>query len=350
MGKFFATTLMLLIHAVRAVARGREDLVLENIALRQQVMALKQKRPRPALHDGHRVFWVALRSAWSGWAGSLALVHPDTVVRWHQRRFRRYWTRLSRGRRPGRPRIDAELRALIRRMALDNEWGAPRIHGELLKLGLTVSERTVSRYMPRKPPPPEVLKRWVAFLRNHCEVTASMDFFTVPTASMRVLYGFFVIHHDRRRVLHFNATYNPTAEWVVQQLREAFPYETGPRHLIFDRDSIFSPVVVAFIQSAGTQPKRIAFRSPWQNPFAERWVGSSRRELLAHVVVLSRRHLVRLVREYIGYYHDDRAHLGLGKDTPTARPVTPRPSPSARVVALPRVGGLHHRYEWRDAA
>ena len=204
--------------------------------------------------------------------------------------------------------------------------------------------------MPRKSTPPDVLKRWVAFLRNHREAIAGMDFFTVPTATMRVLYGFFVIHHGRRRIVHFNATYHPTAKWVIQQLREAFPFETAPRHLIFDRDSIFSAAVVEFVKSMGTKPRRIAYRSPWQNPVAERWVGSCRRELLDHVGVLGERHLVRLVREYADYYHDDRCHLGLGKDTPAGRPVTLRPSASARIVALPRIGGLHHRYEWREAA
>jgi hypothetical protein len=351
MAKLFAALMTLLLHALRAMARSRADLVLENLALRQQVMVLKEKRPRPHLHDGHRAFWVAMRSAWSGWASRLVVVTPGTVVRWHRRRFRRYWTNLShRRRRPGRPRVDAELRALIRRMATENDWGAPRIHGELLKLGLEVSERTVSRYMPRKPPRPDVLVRWMAFLRNHREAIAGMDFFTVPTATMRVLYGFFVIHHGRRRILHFNATFHPTMEWVVQQLREAFPYDTAPRHLIFDRDSIFSRAVVAFVKSMGTKPTRIAYRSPWQNPVADRWVGLCRAELLDHVVVFGQRHLVRLVRAYIAYHAQDRTHLSLAKDTPAGRPVTPRPCASAKVVALPRVGGLHHRYMWRQAA
>lgn len=221
---------------------------------------------------------------------------------------------------------------------------------ELLELGFEVSERTVSRYKPRKPAPSDVLERWVAFLRNHRKAIAAMDFFVVPTATMRVLYGFFVIEHGRRRVLHFNATYHPTAKWVIQQLREAFPFETAPRYLIFDRDSIFSHAVVAFLRSMGTKPTRTAYFSPWQNPVAERWVGSCRRDLLDHVVVFGARHLVRLVREYADYYHDDRCHLGLDKDTPAGRSVTPRPSDSAQVVALPRVGGLHHRYEWREAA
>ncbi len=351
MAKLFVTLMTLLFHAIRAMTRTRAEVVLENLALKQQVMVLEDKHPRPTLTDGDRAFWVALRSVWSRWAKLLVIVEPDTVVRWHRTRFRRYWTKLSqRHHRPGRPRVDADIRKLIRQMATDNDWGAPRIHAELLKLGLEVSERTISRYLPRKPVPPDVVKRWIAFLRNHGPEIAAMDFFVVPTARMRVLYGFFVIEHGRRRILHFNATYNPTAAWVVQQLREAFPYDTAPGYLIFDKDSIFNRAVVEFVKSMGTRPTRTAYFSPWQNPVAERWIGSCRRALLNHVVVLGQGHFARLVRRYLDYYHGDRCHLGLDKDAPLGRPVTPRPSHSAKVIALPRVGGLHHRYEWRDAA
>ena len=190
----------------------------------------------------------------------------------------------------------------------------------------------------------------MAFLRNHKDDIAAMDLFTVPTASLRLLYGFFVIEHGRRHIVHFNATFHPTSAWVIQQLREAFPYDTAPRYLIFDRDFIFNAAVIEFIKATGTKPVRTSFRSPWQNGTAERWVGSCRRELLEHVVVLGACHLIRLVQAYISYYHEDRCHLGLNKDTPSLRAVTHRPSPTAKVVALPRVGGLHHRYEWREAA
>ena len=297
-------------RAIRAMCRCRADLVIENLALRQQVTALKKERPRPPLEDTDRAFWVALRSSWPAWASRLVIVNADTLARWNRDRFRRYWARISRRRYPGRPRIDAEIRRLVHTMAQDG-WGAPRIHAELTKLGFVVSEMTVS---------------------------------------LRLMYGFFVIEHGRRHILHFNATYNPTSAWVIQQLREAFPYDTAPRYLVFDRDAIFSPAVVEFIRAMGTKPVRISYRSPWQNGTAERWIGNCRREMLEHVVVLSERHLVRLMRLYISYYHEDRCHLGLDKDTPNSRPVTPRPSPTAKVVALPRVGGLHHRYEWRDAA
>ena len=328
-------------------------MVLENLALRQQVAALKLGSHKPRLHDADRAFWIALRKTWVNWASRLVIVKPETVVDSQRRRFRRHWRKISQqGRRPGRPAVGAEIRDLIRRMVRDNQWGAPRILSELQKLGFAVSETTVSRYVRRfreHNPDPDVLKRWITLLRNHRAI-AGMDLFTVPTATLNVLYGFFVIHHDRRRILHFNATYHPTAQWVMQQLREAFPFASAPRHLIFDRGSIFSPAVVAFVKALGAEPSRTAYWSPWQNPVAERWIGTLRRELLDHFVVLSQQHLVRLVRSYISYYYEDRCHLGLGRDTPEGRPVTPRPSTHAKVVALPSVGGLHHRYVWREAA
>jgi len=337
------------VRALRAIFLTREELVIENLALRQQVAALNKERPRPVLDDLDRAFWVALRASWPGWASRLVIVNPDTVAKWNRNRFRRYWAKTSQKQGPGRPRVDTEIRRLIRTMARDG-WGAPRIHGELLKLGFVVSEVTVSRYMARHPADPNQVKRWVAFLRNHKDGIAAMDFFTVPTASLKVLYVFFVIEHGRRRILHLNATFNPTAAWVIQQLREAFPFDTAPKHLIFDRDTIFDPGVGDAVGAMGIKPRRIAYRSPWQNPVAERWIGSCRREVLDHVVVFGQRHLLRLMRSYVSYYHEDRCHLGLGKDTPHERPITARPSGTAKVVALPRVGGLQHRYAWREAA
>ncbi len=276
---------------------------------------LKKERPRPPLEDVDRAFWVALRQSWPAWASRLVIVKADTVARWNRDRFRRYWAKISQRRQPGRPRVDAEIRQLIRTMAQDG-WGAPRIHAELTKLGFVVSEITVSRYLPRRPVEPDQVKRWIAFLRNHKDDIAAMDLFTVPTVSLRLLYGFFIIEHGRRRILHFNATFHPTAAWVIQQLRDAFPYDSAPKYLIFDRDSIFSAAVVEFIKAMGTKPVRISYRSPWQNGTAERWIVSCRRELLEHVVIFGERHLVRLVRDYLRYYHEDRCHLGLNKDTP----------------------------------
>jgi putative transposase len=226
----------------------------------------------------------------------------------------------------------------------NNTWGAPRIHGELKMLGYEISERTVLRWMRKAPRNAEPARRWKAFLSNHREAIAAMDFFTVPTVTFGVLYGFFVIAHERRRILHFNVTRQPTSAWVVQQLREAFPYDSAPRYLIFDRGASFNDDVGDTIKSFGIQPKRTSFQSPWQNGIAERFVGNCRRDLLGHVLVVNERHLKRLMKAYISYYHEDRTHLGLGKETPAGRKAEVNRAPDCRVVSIPRLGGLHHRY------
>jgi transposase InsO family protein len=234
---------------------------------------------------------------------------------------------------------------LIFRMAAENPiWGAPRIHGELLKLGFKVSEPTVSRWLQRAPRHHDALTRWLTFLRNHREAIAAMDFFTVPTLTFGVLYCFFVIGHSRRKILRCNVTRNPNAPWIVQQLREAWPYAQAQKFLLFDRDAKFGNDVITAIKNLGTQPVRTAFRSPWQNGVAERWVGSCRRDLLDHVIVLNERHLKRLMHEYIRYYHEDRTHLGLAKDTPTGRPIAMHPRARNKIQSFARLGGLHHRY------
>jgi transposase InsO family protein len=316
------------------------------LVLRQQLAVLKRRRRRPNLRAADKVLWVLVRRLWNGWQQSLVVVTPETVVRWHRAGFKLYWTWLSRHRtRGGRRPTGRELRELIFRMVTENPtWGAPRIHGELQMLGFDVSERTVSRWVRRAPRNPEPAQRWLAFLHNHRELIAAMDFFTVPTITFRVLYCFFIIAHDRRRILHFNVTGNPTSAWVVQQLREAFPYQCLRRHMIFDRDAKFSLDVIAAVRAMGSQPVRTSFRSPWQNGVAERWVGSCRRDFLDHVIVRDERHLKRLLREYVRYYHDDRTHLGLNKETPAGRAAVRR-GRAGQVVCRPRLGGLHHRYD-----
>lgn len=262
MARLFIFLVSLGVRAPQAICSSRADLVVENLAPQHQVAALTKERPRPALDDADRALWVALRSSWPRWVSRLVIVHADTVAKWNRERFRRHWASISlQHRRPGRARVDAEIRRLIRQMA-SHGWGAPRIHGELTKLGFVVSEATVSRYMPRRPTDPDQV-----------------------------------------------------------QLREAFPFDTAPKYLILDRDSIFRVAVVRFVKAMGTRPRRISYRSPWHNPVAQRWFGSCRRELLEHVVVLDRRHLIRLVRSYVSYYHEDRCHLGLDKDAPNGRPV-----------------------------
>ena len=288
-----------------------------------------------------------LRRVWPGWKRALILVQPETVVRWHRAGFKLYWAWISRRRaQAGRKCVSRELRELIFRMVAENPtWGAPRIHGELKMLGFDISERTVLRWMRRAPRNPEPAKRWTAFLNNHREAIAAMDFFTVPTLTFSVLYCFFVIAHDRRRILHFNVTQHPSSVWVIQQLREAFPYDSAPSYLIFDRGANFNEEVIDIVKSFGIQPKRTSFRSPWQNGVAERWVGSCRRDLIDHVIVVNQRHLKRLIHDYIRYYHEDRTHLGLKKGTPAGREAATTSDPRCGVVSTPRLGGLHHRYD-----
>jgi putative transposase len=278
----------------------------------------------------------------------LLIVKPETVVGWHRAGFL-YWRWRSRGPAPGRARITAEIQELIRRMARENPtWGAPKIHGELLKLGFVLSERSVSRYLRAVQRRGDPGKRWLTFLRNHREAIVALDFFIVPTVSFRVLYCLFVIEHARRRILHFHVTAHPNSDWVVQQLREAFPDLTP--YLILDRDTKFDAEVLYVLRSIGLKPQRTSRESPWQNGIAERRVGSCRRELLDHVIPLNEQHLRRLIRDYVRYYHFDRTHDGLGKDTPDRRPIENNPGHGANVISLPRVGGLHHRYVWQQAA
>jgi len=240
---------------------------------------------------------------------------------------------------------------LIARLAEENpDWGAPKIHGELQKLGLTIAERTVARYLHGIVRRGDPKQKWLVFLQNHREIIAAMDFFTVPTVTFRVLYCFFVIQHERRKILHCNVTQHPTAEWIVQQLRETFPEPCRSQYVILDRDRKFDAEVAAFLAAAGLKEKRTSVWSPWQNGVAERWIESCRREILDHVIPLNEEHLRRILRDYVRYFHEDRLHDSLEKDTPNRRMVEQRPGVNAKVVSIARLGGLHHRYSWGQAA
>ncbi len=337
-----------ILRSALALFRSREEQAIVELALRQQLAVYAQNYQRPRLSPLDRTFWVVLSRFWPRWKNHLVVVRPETVVRWHRNGFRRYWRSISAP-GPGRPPISKEVQELIIRMATENRWRARKIQAELMKLGIRVSLATVSRYVPKTKPDATRQQRWMTFLRNHKDVIAGMDFFVIPTVRFRLLYVWFAIDHGRRRVLHFNVTENPTGRWVIQQLRETFPDEPAHRYLIYDNDSIFSAAVTRAIESFEIDPQRTAFRSPWQNGTAERFVGTVRRELLDHVVVLNEDHLRRLLREYVDYYNSERVHTAIG-DAPFGRPVESRPSADARVVPLPRVGGLHHRTRWREAA
>jgi transposase InsO family protein len=274
------------------------------------------------------------------------IVTPATVLRWQRRRFREYWTKLSGRPSGGRPPVNAEIRALVSRMAAANPlWGAPRIHGELLKLGIVVAERTVSRLLPKRRTPPS--QTWRTFLANHVRDLVSLDFFTVPTAGLRVLFVLVVLVHDRRRVVHFNVTEHPTARWTAQQIVNAFPDDSAPSYLLRDRDHVYGEHFHRRVKGMRIAEVLTVPQSPWQNPLVERLIGSVRRECLEHAVVLSERHLRRILTAYFAYYHRARTHLSLDKDAPDGRPIEP---PELGVIfPIPELGGLHHRYVRRAA-
>src|SRR5467141_4427 len=339
----------LLLHLLRLLpffCGGHRQLAIENLALRQQLAVYKRTATRPRLRTTDRLFWVGLARAWTRWRQPLVIVTPDTVLRWQRCRFRAYWTRLSARPIGGRPPVTAEIKALVARLATANPlWGAPRIHGELLKLGIHVAERTVSRLLPKRRTPPS--QTWRTFLANHVRDLVSLDFFTVPTARLRVLFVLVVLAHDRRRVVHFNVTEHPTEEWTAQQIREAFPWDEAPRYLIRDRDAIFAKEVIAVAKGMGIKKVVTAAQSPWQNPYVERLIGSIRRECLDHVIVWNERSLRQTLRSYFHYYGKSRTHLALAKDAPEPRAVH-KPE-NDFIVEIPEVGGLHHRYERRAA-
>jgi hypothetical protein len=338
-------TVLLFVRAVALACRGHHELVVENLALRQQLHALRRTVTRPQLRRRDRLFWIVLAKTWHHWRGALVLVQPDTVVRWHRDWLRRRWTRRSARIHRGRPTTEAAIRTLVRTMAAANPlWGAPRIHGELSKLGVAVSERTGSRLLgPRRPPS----QTWRTFLTNHVAALASIDFFTVPTITGRILVVFVVLTHDRRRVVHVNVTPNPTAAWTAQQIIDAFPEDSAPEWLLRDRDAIYGPTFRRRVAGMGVREVLSSPSSPWQNPYVERLIGSIRRECLNHVIVLGEKHLRRMLGAYLAYYHGSRTHLSLEKDAPTPRRV--QHVSEGAVIAFPAVGGLHHRYERRAA-
>jgi putative transposase len=274
----------------------------------------------------------------------MALVKPATVVQWHRKGFRLYWRRRSRP--LGRPRMKREIRELIRQMSQVNPlWGAPRIHGELLKLGIEVSQATGGRYMPWRSKHPS--PAWRSLLHNHMHETAAIDMFVVVTATFHILYALVVLGHERRKVIHFDVTPNPTQAWLARQITEAFPWDTAPRFLLRDRDASYGQTFRDRVQAMAIEQVVTAPRSPWQNAYVERIIGSIRRECLDHIIVSDEHHLRRVLSACFEYHHGSRTHLSLGKNCPEPRPIQP-PSAS-NVVAFPQVGGLDHRHEPRAA-
>jgi transposase InsO family protein len=337
------TIIFVLFSSIRQGFRTWAELQAEILALRHQLLVLQRSvRARNLrLSTTDRLLWVWLSRLWSDWRSALVIVKPETVIAWHRRGFRLYWSWKSRHPQ-GRPSVSREVIELIRKMSLANpRWGAPRIHGELLKLGFELSEATVAKYIarPRKPPS----QTWHTFLANHAKELVSADFFVVPTAFFRVLFVFVTLSHDRRRPVHFAVTEYPTAEWVAHQLLEAFPWDSAPRYLLRDRDGSYGERFREAANWLGIREVLTAPQSPWQNAYVERLIGSIRRECLDHVIVLNETGLRRILKSYFEYYERTRTHLSLSKDAPVGRPI--QPIETGRIVEIPQVGGLHHRYE-----
>jgi len=319
--------------------KSKSQLEAENAALRHQLIVLRRKvRGRPQLTNHDRWFFVRLYRWFPSILPVLTIIEPETLVRWHRAGFRHYW-RWKSGTRGGRPQIDPDLRALIKKMSMENPlWGAPRIHGELLKLGFEVSQSSVAKYMVKRSGPPS--QGWKTFLRNHAPDIAAMDLFVVPTISFDLLYALVIVRLDRRDLVWINVTTNPTAEWIARQITEAFPWDDAPEYLIRDRDRIYGTITKRRLGAMGIRDKPTAPASPWQNGFAERLIGSIRRECTDHLIVLSEAHLRRVLRAYARYYNNTRTHWSLAKDAPVSRPVHRTGAISSHAI----LGGLHHHY------
>jgi transposase InsO family protein len=324
---------------LRSVFEARASREAEILVLHQQLLVFSRKaRRHHPLWNIDRLILVWLYRLFPSLLDAIIVVKPETVLAWHRRGFRAYW-RWKSWRRGGRPRIDRGVRELISRMNRENPlWGAPRIHGELLMLGIDISESTVGRYMAKTPRPRS--QGWKIFLRNQAAGIVAIDLFVVRSISFKLLYGLVILRHSRRQLVRIAVTSNPTAEWIVGQVTEAFPWEEAPRHLIRDRDGAFGAVYTRRIRAMGIRDHPVAARSPWQNGHVERLIGSIRRECLDHVVVSGERHLRRILQTYATYYNDVRTHLSLDKDAPNSR----RSLQVGGIVAIPILGGLHHQY------
>jgi transposase InsO family protein len=334
--------LLLLLGAVRALLRGRRDLVLENLLLRRQLAVLLRTRPHPRLRRRDKAFWVLVRCVWSDWRRYLVLVQPEAVIRWHRQGWRLFWW--WRSRRPaGRSRLRTDFRALIARMSRENPlWGTERIRGELLKLKMVVSACSIRRYRWRRPVRPSS-QTWRTFLANHASTIWAADLFTVSTLTFRTLYVLFFITHERRELVHFRVTAHPTAAWVWQQLINATPWGQQPKYLLRDRDRVYGAGFVRRDKALGVETLLTPFRAPRANAIAERVVRTVRSECLDHLIILNDTHLHTVLTEFVDYYNVERPHRSLGLTPP--RPTSRSPSLVGPVRARPVLGGLHHTYD-----
>jgi transposase InsO family protein len=331
--------LCFVLAVLAAPFKSKSRLEAENAALRHQLIVLRRKvQGRVRLTNNDRWFLIQLYRWFPSILQVLKIIRPETLVRWHRAGFRCYWRWKSHS-RGGRTQIETDLRALIRQMSMENPlWGAPRIHGELLKLGFEVAQSSVAKYMVKRRGPPT--QGWRTFLRNHAPDIAAMDLFVVPTIGFDLLYGFVIVRVDRRDLVWISVTSHPTAEWIARQITEAFPWNEAPRYLIRDRDRIYGTIFTRRLLAMGIRDKPTAPASPWQNGFAERLIGSIRRECVDHIIVLGEAHLRRILRSYARYYNDIRTHRSLDKDAPVSRPV----QRTGSIKSQPILGELHHHY------
>jgi transposase InsO family protein len=329
----------LLLHVLVSPFKTQARLEAEIIMLRHQLNVLRRRvPPKPKLTVADRLFLVWLYRLFPSVLSAVTIIQADTIIRWHRAGFRLHWRWKSRS-LGGRPKTSAEVRRLIREMSLANPlWGAPRLHGELLKLGIEVAQSTVAKYMARRGGGSS--QTWKTFLRNHGAGIAAMDFLVVPTVGFKLLFVLVILRHQRRRLISLSVTGNPTAEWIAHQITDAFPWNDAPDHMIRDRDRSYGHAVARRLASMGIRDHPTAPRSPWQNGHAERLIGSIRRECLDHIVVLGETHLRRILTAYATYYNDVRTHLALGKDAPVRRPI----QRFGEIAARPILGGLHHEY------
>jgi len=325
--------------AVIGLFRSQAALRAEIVLLRHQLNVLGRRSPkRVNLSNIDRLVFAGIYSLAPQVLDALQIIKPETVIGWHRAGFRTYWRWKSRP-RGGRPRTPHEIRQLIRDMSIANSlWGAPRIHGELLKLGIDVGQTTVAKYMAKHRRPPT--QGWKTFLHNHADGIASMDLFVVPTISFRLLYGLLILQHGRRQILWLGVTAHPTAEWIARQFTEAYGWTAAPQYIVRDRDAVYGDIFIRRLRAMGIRDRPTAARSPWQNAYAERLIGSIRRECLDNVVVFGERHLRNLLGSYQKYYNDARTHLSLDKDAPVSRTIEAVGS----IIAKPLLGGLHHQY------
>ena len=325
--------------AVIGLFRSQAALRAEIVLLRHQLNVLGRRSPkRVNLSNIDRLVFAGIYSLAPQVLDALQIIKPETVIGWHRAGFRTYWRWKSRP-RGGRPRTPHEIRQLIRDMSIANSlWGAPRIHGELLKLGIDVGQTTVAKYMAKHRRPPT--QGWKTFLDNHADGIASMDLFVVPTISFRLLYGLLILQHGRRQILWLGVTAHPTAEWIARQLTEAYGWTAAPQYMVRDRDAVYGDIFIRRLRAMGIRDRPTAARSPWQNGYSERLIGSIRRECLDNVVVFGERHLRHLLGSYQKYYNEARTHLSLDKDAPVSRTIETVGS----IIAKPLLGGLHHQY------